>query len=155
MCLPPTDCFGKSWKTPNLFSLQQLPLEKRTFGSGLLRLYYKTLSNLNCHRLSKEGSLIQSDVQSFSCPTACTENFARGHNNLDLVQRFLPELVLRGRQVLVGRICSVNLLRCYWRHCLMNWPLRFFWIRRRQEGDLCAPLLLKWRDQLDQIHRQN
>ena len=124
MCLPPTDCFGKSGKTPNLFSLQQPPPEKRTCGSSLLRLYYKTLSNLNCHGLSKEGSLIQSDVQSFG-PTAGTEILARGHNNLDLVQRFLPELVLRGRQVLLGRICSVNLLRCYWRHCLMNWPLRF------------------------------
>ena len=88
--------FWEKWKNTQ-FVFSSTASWKKTTLSSLLRLYYKTLWNLNCHRLSKEGSLTQSDVQSFVCPTtAGTEIFAGGHNNnnnLDLVQRFLPELV--------------------------------------------------------------
>ena len=112
--LPPTDCLGKEEKQI-CFLLNRLLLDQRRVVPVCWGFIYKTLWNLNCHCLSKEGSLVHSIAQSFGCPIAHTEIFAKGHSNLDLVQRFLPELVLRGRQVLLGRICSVNLLSCYWR----------------------------------------
>ena len=140
---------GTEEKQQICFLLNRLLLDQRRVVPVCWGFIYKTLWNLNCHCLSKEGSLVHSIAQSFDCPIAHTEIFAKGHSNLDLVQRFLPELVLRGRQVLLGRICSVNLLSCYWRDNVSRVCRSDLFIRRLyKEGDLWAPRLLKWKGKL-------
>ena len=139
---------GKEEKQQICFLLNRLLLDQRRVVPVCWGFIYKTLWNLNCHCLSKEGSLVHSIAHSFGCPIAHTEIFAKGHSNLDLVQRFLPELVLRGRQVLLGRICSVNLLSCYWRDNVSRVCRSDLFIRRHKEDDLWAPWLLKWKGKL-------
>lgn len=143
---------GKEEKQQICFLLNRLLLDQRRVVPVCWGFIYKTLWNLNCHCLSKEGSLVHSIAQSFGCPIAHTEIFAKGHSNLDLVQRFLPELVLRGRQVLLGRICSVNLLSCYWRDNVSRVCRSDLFIRRHKEDDLWAPWLLKWKGKLVWYH---
>ena len=149
VCGLPQIVLGTEEKQQICFLLNRLLLDQRRVVPVCWGFIYKTLWNLNCHCLSKEGSLVHSIAQSFGCPIAHTEIFAKGHSNLDLVQRFLPELVLRGRQVLLGRICSVNLLSCYWRDNVSRVCRSDLFIRRLyKEGDLWAPRLLKWKGKL-------
>ena len=103
VCGLPQIVLGTEEKQQICFLLNRLLLDQRRVVPVCWGFIYKTLWNLNCHCLSKEGSLVHSIAQSFGCPIAHTEIFAKGHSNLDLVQRFLPELVCGvGRFFLAG-----------------------------------------------------
>ena len=82
-------------------------------------------------------------------PNRAHWDFCEGAQQPRLGTKISSWIGLRGRQVLLGRICSVNLLSCYWRDNVSRVCRSDLFIRRLyKEGDLWAPRLLKWKGKL-------